>query len=339
MSLFSIAKKLTGIYANTPMQFALSTVYDALVELYDETDWSFQKKFSGWLCPGNLFNNVGTFTVTPFSNQVVADATATAALRAYSGLPLLTQLQYRDPSYSIYSIVAYDYNTINPGFVTLTLDRPWMEPTSGPGQPYMIYQVYFVAPVQDFRKFIEVRDVTNDGSLDFWSMTQAELANRDPQRSDFSIPSYVVPAGVDQRAGSATLGWQMFELWPHQLSYVPYGFSYRRRGPLPQVPADYKTMSVPYPFTEDMVQWKAGELLCQYKEAQKDRATPRGQGANWILLSQMAEKQYLKRYSEVLSVDVNLDGESLTYTDRRRLTQAAFATMNGAVNLGSYPER
>ena len=67
----------------------------------------------------------------PYSNQVIADATATAALVAYTGQPFITQLQYRNPAFAIYDIVAYDYNTINPGFVTLTLDRPWMEPGSG----------------------------------------------------------------------------------------------------------------------------------------------------------------------------------------------------------------
>jgi len=340
MSLYTIAKNLTGIIPSTPMALALSSVSRALGKIYDQTDWSFQKSQASWLCPGKLFDNNGSFTVTPYSNQVVADATATAALVAYDtagNLPLLTQLQYRDPDYSLYNIVGFDATT-NAPYATLTLDRVWGEPTSGSGQPYMIYQAYFVAPVQDFRKFIEIRDVTNDTFLDFWSMTQAELAQRDPQRSDFSDPRFAVPAGIDQRAGSATLGWQMFELWPHQLSYVPYNFTYRSRGPLPSTQSDYQTMTIPYPLTEEMVEWRAREVLCQFKEAQKDRATPKGAGANWIVLAQMAKAEYTDLYDKALSIDLNLDGEQINYTDRRRLTKGSYATMHGNLNLGSYPE-
>ena len=73
-----------------------------------------------------VFDGVGTFTTIPyvFRNQIIADATATAALVAYTGRPFITELQYRNPAFAVYDIVAYDYNTINPGFVTLTLDRP-----------------------------------------------------------------------------------------------------------------------------------------------------------------------------------------------------------------------
>ena len=81
-----------------------------LEAIYDQTDWGFQKGFAGWLAPGMVFNGVGSFTTTPYSNQVIADATATAALVAYTGQPFLTQLQYRNPAFAIYDIVAYDYN-------------------------------------------------------------------------------------------------------------------------------------------------------------------------------------------------------------------------------------
>ena len=336
MSLFNLAKKLTGLFPGTPLSLAQSTITDAIGEIYDTTTWSFQKQQGAFLCPGNVLDGAGSFSVTPYSNLIIADATASAALLAYSGPPLLTQLQYRDPSYAIYNIVAADFTA--PAAVVLTLDRPWMEPTSGPGQPYMIYQCYFAAPVADFRDFVEMRDPTNDAEIDHWSLTQAELAVRDPQRSDFSEPAYCVPRGLDLVPTSATYGYQMFELWPHQLSAVPYDFTYRRRGPLPVTAADWQLMLLPPPITEDMAEWKSRELLCQYKEGQKDRATPKGSGANWLMLSQMAQKQFATRLSQAISIDINLDGEHLTYTSRRRYQRGSFATMNSRLNLGSYPE-
>jgi hypothetical protein len=331
-----VAKNLTGIIANTSLSRAQTVVSRALSTIFDECDWSWSKGFAGWLAPGVVFQN-GSFTTTPYSNQIIADATATALLTAYTGQPLITQLQYRNPGYAIYSIVGYDYNTINTGFVTLTLDRPWMEPTSGPGQPYMIYQVYFPSPVQDFRKFVAIQDMTNDQDIDFWSKTQAMLAIDDSQRQNFSNPEYCVPAGVDLRPGSATYGWPWFELWPHQGSYVPYTLTFRRKGQLPQTTQDYLTMTTPYPITEEMVEWRAREILCQDAEASKDKNSARGSGANWLMLAQMAQKEYRTLFEQVLSIDLNLDGEAFAQTDRHRYDGGSpFATMSGGINLGGY---
>ena len=290
MSLYTIAKSLTGRVPNTPLALAQETVQDALGKIYDQTDWSFQRAitYANWLCPGQIAN-VGTASVAPYSTIVTLDATASAALA--TGLlnagVFCTTLQFRSPSYSLYNIVGYDPTV--PTAAVLTLDRNWLEPLTGPIS-YMIYQAYFVAPVQDFRKFIEVRDTTNADRLNFWSLTEAELAVRDPQRTEFADPSYVVAAGVDQRPGTATPGWQMFELWPHQLSYVPYSFSFRRRGILPVTYADWQTMTPPYPITDELVKWRSLELLYQYAEAQKDKTMARGAGANFMLLAQMAGK-------------------------------------------------
>ena len=309
----------------------------ALEAIYNQTDWSFQKGFAGWLAPGVLFNT-GTFTTTPYSNQVIADATATAALRAYTGLPLITQLQYRNPAFAIYDIVGYDYNTIHAGFVTLTLDRPWMEPGKGTGQPYYIYQHYFVSPVQDFRKWIAIQDFTNDQPLDFWSLTRADLANLDPQRQDQSLPTNVVPAGIDQRPNSSTSGWQRFELYPWQGNPCPYTLSYRRMGQLPSTLSDWMTMAPAAPITENMVEFKAKEILLQDKSAEMEEKTP-GSGKGMMLLADMAQKKYFEYFGQVLSIDLNLDGENMTRTHQPGKWQGgqSYATMGGRLNLGGYP--
>jgi len=434
---------MTGKVAGTPLSLAQEAVSDAIGQIYDQTDWSFQRSitYGGWLCPGQIAN-VGTYTVTPYSNVVVGDQVASAALAARSGQPFITSLQFRNPAYSIYNIVGYaamfpgsftlqdlvtgllysfsitnaalqftltqDASNLiaNPVLIDqgsglhyelavvsgafteillastivaavtqigvidagtgapaafqivytalqtttavtvaapaqLTLDRPWMEPTYGPGQPYMIYQAYFVAPVPDFRKFIEVRDTTNAARIDFWSMTQAQLAQIDPQRTEFADPSFVVPAGIDTRPGSSTAGYPMFELWPQQLSFIPYSFSYRCRGVVPQTHSDFVKMSPPSPITEEMVKWRALEVLYQYKEAQKDRSEARGSGANYLMLAQMAAKEYTRLYDHILSIDVNLNGEAFTVIEGRGrgVTDRPYSNQLGQLNIGGYPER
>lgn len=336
MSLLDVAKRLQGKIADTSLLNAQDAVYKALGQIYDSHDWSFQKGVSGWLCPG-MVANTGTTTTTPYSTQITCDATASAVLTAWTGPPLLTQLQYRDPNYLPYNIIGVD--TTNPNAVVLTLDRPWLEPTSGPGQPFFIYQIYFPAAVKDHRKFVAIEDPTDNCELDFWTMTQATLAVEDAQRTNFQNSAFVVPAGIDQRSGSATYGYQMFELWPHQTSYVPYTFTYRRKGPLPASTADWMSSTfVPYPITEDMIEQKARIVLCEDAEAKRDRTAPKGAGANWIILSQLAQKRYDQIANDILAIDLNLDGEAVTHTKLKRLFNGAtYATMNGGLVLGSYP--
>ncbi len=335
MGLYNIAFALTRLVPDTPLARSQTGVYRALEAICNQVDWSWQKGFAGWLAPGMVFNGVGTFTTTPYSNLIVADATASAALIAYTGQPLLTQLQYRNPAFAVYDIVAYANNA---GVVTLTLDRPWMEPGSGSGQPYFIYQHYFVAPVQDFRKWIAIQDFTNNQPLDFWSLSRADLANLDPQRQDQSLPTNVVPAGIDQRPGSATFGWQRFELYPWQGNLCPYTLSYRRLGQLPQSQSDWMTVTVEAPITENMVEFKAKEILLLDKAAEMEAKVP-GSGKGMMLLSGLAQKKYQEYFEQVFSVDLNLDGENQTRVNRPGKWQGgdSYATLGGRINLGGYP--
>lgn len=336
MSLYGVAKRLTGKIANTSLLNAQDAVTKALGQIYDNSDWWFQKAVSNWLCPGMVANS-GTTTTTPYSPTIICDATATAVLAAWTGPPLITQLQYRDPNYLPYNIIGYD-TTANAPFATLTLDRPWLEPTSGPGQTFLIYQAYFPSPVKDFRKFVVINDPTDGTQVDFWTYSQADLGWLDAERTDFADPAFCVPAGIDARPGSATFGYKMFELWPHQTSYVPYTFTYRSRGPIPQTQADwFNDAFVPDPISEDMVEWKARDVLCQDAEANRDRTAPKGSGANWILLSQMAQKEYERLRLMALDINLNLDGEAQTHTRLKLLNGGQpYATMNRGLNLGGY---
>jgi hypothetical protein len=132
----------------------------------------------------------------------------------------------------------------------------------------------------------------------------------------------------------------MFELWPQQLELIPYSFSYRRRGIIPQTLSDFQTSTVPYPLTEELLKWRSREVLYQFKEEQKDKTVARGSGANWLLLAQMAKKEYDQILDKILAVDLNLNNEALTYIEGRQpIDNAPYSNQLGQLNLGGYPQR
>jgi hypothetical protein len=171
-------------------------------------------------------------------------------------------------------------------------------------------------------------------------MTQAELAIRDPQRTCFSDPDFCVAAGVDTRPGTSTPGWPMFELWPQQLSYEPYSFSYRQLGPVPETQQDFLSFNPPYPITDELIEWRTREILYQYREAQKDKSAARGSGANWLMLAQMAQKEYAAVLDKIIAIDLNLNNEAFSRTSppTSGFSGRPFANRSGGINLGGYPD-
>ena len=102
----------------------------------------------------------------------------------------------------------------------LTLDRLWTSPaqiSSG----YMAYQCYFPYPA-GYRRTYAIRDLINNVPMDWHSLTQASLAEIDPQRTDFSNPEFVVYYSPDTRTGSSTYGQELAELWQHPLTQLSY---------------------------------------------------------------------------------------------------------------------
>ena len=337
MSFSTMAKSLAqGEIPGVALSLAKTKINEALGKVYDETVWSFQLgKTGGWLIPG-LVASTGTFTTTPYSATVTADATATAVLASLTGQPLITSLQFRNPSYALYDIIGYTPAGGSNPFATLTLDRPWAEPATGPGQNYYIYQAYFPVPVSDFRSFVEIRDTTDGDYVSFTDLSQDDLSVEDPERVVFgpALPTYAVPFGIDQRPGSATFGYMRYEVWPHILSIWPLSFTYNRRGPMLVNPND----TVPYPLTEELVTFRAKEVLYQYKEAQKGENMQRGSGADWKFLSEAARAEYKECLQKIRAVDANLHRDFLTRPKRRPAwTQDGFSTNRlGQLNVGSW---
>jgi hypothetical protein len=397
---------LQGDVPNVARVQAQNAINRALGKIYDDRTWSFQTAQAGWLA-GWVLLNTGTYTVTPFSNQVVADVVATQQVYSLTGRPLITELQYRDPNRFFYSIVALGGNgsiaygtTLTPGsgqtpgtytysildnggpgsggsvsvtvasngtvsaspvilaagtryvnpyinfsqggtpatftftqFAVLTLDRPWMEPTSGPGQSYMIYQALFPSPCEDFRGFTAAWNTTDAWPLDFSNKSQLDLAREDPQRLIFDDPRYIVKYGPDTRPNSSTFGYQLYELWPNVLNPIPVSFGYERRGPKLVNPTD----CVVYPLTEELVLWRSKEELYDMAEATKSKDMARGQGANFEYLSGKAHAQYEEILTKITAVDANLRTDLIVQTGVPGATGAPYSTRTGGVNLGGYP--
>lgn len=310
------------------LPFGQTIINDALRKVYEEHDWNWQKQVSGWLAPGLLGGGTslspGTVTLTLGSPTVVGNATA-AVLWIATTAAALKQYQFRLAAYNLYNIIAFD------GVNTLTLDRPWMEPVNGSGQTYMIYQAYFPAPVIDFKRWWNVRDFTNSRNL-YTNKTQGYLAAQDPQRRVFGLPSDVVPFQTDQRTGSATLGYMLYELWPHQLSQLPYALYYSRMGAALSAPTD----TLPFPLTEDMILYRARVIAYEWKAAQVGEDAKRGSGANWQFLMQQAEAQYDKRMAEQRKLDRDRGDPFVEKIRREQLSSDGFASIGGYLNVGRF---
>lgn len=301
MSLNTMAQRMILEIPGLSSPYARTLLNEALGLIEDAQLWSFQLKTGSWLTPGLLFpggpgTSVGTVSVTAYSDQVVPSTAAKTAWLAYTGQPFFTQLQFRSPFYSLYNIIA-----INPATGVVTLDRPWMEPTMV-AATYMIYGAYFAAPVPDFKRFLSARDTTNNYKMDYWSLSQKDLSVRDPERVEFDDPIYIVPFEQDQRPNSATFGNFLYELWPQPLSVLPYTFQYLRRGPQLVQPGD----TVPYPFSEEMVLWRAKETAYLWKEAQRGEEIQRGSGADWKFLAEAAGEEYKKTAKPIKDKDQGL---------------------------------
>jgi hypothetical protein len=327
---------------NLPEPFVETRLNEALRAIYEDPAqrmWSFQIRTGGWLTPGLLFatglsgalQSMGIIMTKVGSDQVVGDALASAAWSNYVAPPFLTELQIRSPWYALYDIVGFDQDP-NTNIVTLTLDRPWMEPDGE--QPYMMYQAYFPAPVADWKRFFEVRDTSNNAWLDYWSYSQRDLSVLDAQRVQFDMPSFVVFHDCDHRPNSATYGFPRFELWPNPLSQLPYSFTYLRMGDL----LVEQTDMVPEPLSEEMVKWKARESLYLFKEAQKGDGMARGSGADWRFLAGAAAAEYQRVRDRIGKRDTDIVDMYLTRMNRGVAGSRCepFTNVLGQVNLGSW---
>jgi hypothetical protein len=215
-------------------------------------------------------------------------------------------------------------------FATLQLDRVWMEPNQL-NASYMIYQAYFAAP-PGFKRWYTIRDTTNNNWINWWSFTQVNLSEEDPERINFLQPTNLVPYQMDTRPGSATYGQMLYELWPHPIMQLPYSFSCQANWPPLQNPND----TLPYPLTDELIRIRAYEMTYLWKESQKGDEMERGSGANWQFLSQAMRNQYQDRLKTIRNMDRNL--VDLYFTKMRRMPQSqqVWGTVTGQAAVGGW---
>ena len=194
----------------------------------------------------------------------------------------------------------------------------------------MAYQCYFPAPA-GFKKWIFISDTTNNQDMDWSKLSQADLSDIDPQRTDFSQPEFVVPWGVDTRPGSATYGQLLFELWEGPITQLPYTWQCLANWPPLVNPSD----TLPYPLTEELLKFRAMEVLAIWKETQRGDDMERGSGADWKFVTQASNAEYKNRLKECRNMDRNQVDLYFSRMKRRPADVTPFASVDGQMNVGS----
>jgi hypothetical protein len=212
----------------------------------------------------------------------------------------------------------------------ITIDRPWMEPAQV-NSSYMIYQAYYAAP-PGFKRWYYISDTTNNQPMNWWSLTQADLSERDAERTNFDQPTNVVPYQMDTRAASATYGQMLFELWPHPISILPYTFSCQANWPALVNPQD----TVPFPLTDEIIKMRAYEMLYIWKESQKGDNMERGSGANWQFLAQAMRAEYDDRLKRIRNMDRNLVDLYFTRSRTASAGVGVYGTVNSQASVGGW---
>lgn len=278
--------EVRGSVPKFPISLAPTIVNRAWKRIRESQLWSFNMLEFAWSSPAVVTS--GTVTVTQGSPNVTFDATAVAALNASvitTPVSLITQRQLRVGTSGIYNIIAY--NNVTGAAI---LDRPWFD-LSGVIVGYQVYQVYYVPPVQDFLMLISVRNPQMFLDFDL-TKTREWLDRADPQRFQYTWPAYAIPFAIDQRGAgtanaSATLNFQMYELWGQpvqQFTYQCYGI---RRG----VDLVNPTDTLPIPVGEDLVIARAKYWAYEWGEANKAIAA-RNSTPDWKFMMGATMSEY-----------------------------------------------
>jgi hypothetical protein len=327
MSFGSMSYEVSGSVPGLDLDLASTKVREAWHTIRKLRGWSFQLGSGGFSTPGQV--NLGTVSVVFGSPTVTADATAStewASASIYGSL--LSQRQFRIGGGTIYNIIAY---AVVGGFGVLTLDRPFTDSlTSLTGLGYLIYQPYWPTPTKEFIRWLAVRDMTNvrwlNVNADYEQRRSTDMA--DPQRQIYENPLMLLPYQTDQRAGSSTLGWFQYEMYPGPISQYTYQTWYMWEGPDLVNPSD----ELPEPISEKLVKSLARVSSYEWAEANKDPQNPRGSGADFRFLMGAAQTQYEAELKICRVNDrekVNLFNATMT----RVGSPAPFSTFNPATGV------
>ena len=296
MSFFTMAQELTGAISKLPLPYAKTIINRAWADVRRQNLWSFQLFEGNWVSPVAITD--GTVTTTQGLNTVTFDSDASAAIIAANGLgPFptpLNQRQFRIGNSTIYNIWAVDVST--PTAVIITLDRPFTD-ASGASQTYMIYQCYYPAPYEDFRLWLNVRDIVNFNNLILVD-TREEIDFKDPQRTIFYLPTEVVYYRREPNTDSPFYGFPVFELWGQILYAITYQLYGVRQGTA--LVADTDTL--PKAVGEDCVLALSRMYAYEWAEANKGDM-PRDQGSDYKFLMGAAKAEFDRLYTKYRQQD------------------------------------
>ena len=301
MALIDLTSELTELVPAMSRVRAKRLVNRAWKIVQDSCLWSFQLQIGGFSTPE--ITTAGSISATLGSNQLIGDATATAAWAALPFYWAPTLQQIRAQGFSIYSVIAIDYGNINPPFATLTLDRPFVDPLPfWTGVGYQMFEQYIAAPPR-FKRYLTVADMFNCWALDIWT-SRRTVDLGDPARLYTSNPSMISPLGVDQRGAgtpnaSATLGQMLYELYPTPQTEISYQTYYVQEAPYLENNSD----TLPYPIDENLI--ISGALKWAYRdaEARRDIMAAKGSVGNFLALKKTTEEDFLTRLKTLRLLD------------------------------------
>jgi hypothetical protein len=281
MSWNTMSLELSG-QVPVPYPFCKTLVQRAYKDVQGRYIWSFLWGLWPIYTPAPI--SAGTFTTTLGSNEVTADANASAAITGLPEFFPVTVRQFRVGQGTIYNIIAADYTV--PTAVVLTLDKIYVDPTVGAGQVYSILGVYYNAPVSDFLWWESITD-PQSGYTFKTTLTREYVDRVDPQRFQAGWPIGVIPYQVNPWAGNF-YGYPMYEIWPAPLNgYTYVGSGFRKGTGFSAV-----TDEVNPALGEDVVIELAKAYAYEWCEANRDKVPAASAKADFRYLIGKARKAY-----------------------------------------------
>lgn len=281
---------------------AKTLVQRAHRDILEARSWSFLWEEGVLQAPAAITE--GTVTVTQFSNQVTADATAKALLDAVTLDIPLGRRQFRVSSTGrIYNIDSYDTGT-----GVLTLKENYSE-ASATDTAYSVFQCYYRPPTVDnavdFLRFVTVRDMDN-GRLLRLGVSKRDLDRRDPQRSSTEPPVCVANYKADAS------GDPLFELWPLPTAARAYLCTFVRRGK--ELTADTDTLI--YPLTDELLTTRSQYHLAHWAEMTKGME-PTLRATDWRFLMGELNSRYERLLLNCKKQDDEIMTQNVKDSERR----------------------
>lgn len=299
MAFRDYCSELVGVIPRLPYPYAQTLINRAWSNIRDQRLWSWLVGTGDILSADNI--TAGSMTTAQNSITVIADAGATSALNAvvFSNPPLASPMLGQGRQIRIgvtgsggpvYSIVTWD------GAGTITIDRPYVDPTNssiGSNQSYQCYKCYFEPPTQDFLRYLTIRNMRAGYSIRGKKLyyTQQKLNAVDSQRGGTG-DAYIVSEFRANKAGAPVHEW-----YPHPVNGAVYNCLYQRRG------VDLSnTVDLPTTLPSSLLMAKAMAHAATWAQANVS-TYPELAGTNWSMFRSEMQAQYKDELIQAIKQD------------------------------------